>query len=567
MALFAELMNTGPVTVLRSDGPPGQYAAGLTFGVGRFDETLASSGITRLIGHLALCQLDGVQYSFGARVRGRFAEFTMASADPAEIAGFITAVCRGLSADHRDRLEAEKRILLGRAAPDLGAGTSVGACLSARFGAAGPGLLNHPEYGLHRLDWEEVVQWRRRWFTTGNVVIWVLGPFPSEIQLDLPDGQSRTSPDAPWPRDIPLPGYVVSGTLDMGIAMTGTCSPVLPATVRILAERLRDNLKYKSEVSYRVLDDLDWLGGDLSLVRIETDQLDDAHVVSAVDRVLETFDSLVRQGPTPEEVDEARRQHHGTQVLPETSALTLERLARRVLQSVSEDRALDLALETQATTDFDHQAIQDNAGALFSQAVFAVPNEVSLAGRMPRLPQTSPKADQIQGTRFKGPRSPQADRLDLTIGSEGIMLTSSGKAAGQTVVRYADVAALVKWNDGRMLLIGADGSSVKVNPAHWPGADVIGVLIDRGVPEALTVSVDSPAPPDWVPPEQLLTMAAVHRRWTSVVLAVLAWQCIVYGVRGLFSPYYVAGSIAIVAGAGYFFARRYIQRSSRWARQ
>jgi hypothetical protein len=578
MACYVERTSIGPVTALRSDGFPRRYAAGLTFGVGRFDETLASSGITRLVAHLAMGQLNAARRSFSARVRGRFTEFTMETTDPADVTDYVTAVCRGLSEDHRDRLKAEKSVLLGRETASWGGGGSVGLCLATRFGAAGPGLLYYPEYGLHRLDWEEVEHWRQRWFTAGNVVMWVRGPLSPEIRLGLPDGQSRMVPDAPQPRDISLPGYVISGTSDLGIAMTGTESLAVRAAVQILAHRLRDSLTYRSGVSYGVHEDLEWLGPGLSLAQIRTDTVDNDHVISAEDRVLESFDLLIRQGPTPKEITDYRRHLQDKLGSPEGSAPGLARLARRILTTDPGTASPDLQTEPHAVDGLDGQAILAAAAALFAQAIFAVPDavpnsDVPVAERMPRLPQWSAEASQIQGTQFRAPSDPSGPgprrrRLSLTAGSEGVMLTSSATPDQRTVVRYHDIAAQVRWNDGRRLLIGADGLTIKFNPAHWPGAATIGAMIDSGVPQFRTVDIDSPAPPDWVPPDQLLTMAYVNQQTASRVLGLVAWLGFAGGLRVLLSGYYVVGSTFVAIGiASFIFARRYLGRRSRWTKR
>ena len=56
------------VTVLRADLPVDRTLACLTFRVGRFDETLAASGITHTVEHLTLVDKTDAPYSFNANV-------------------------------------------------------------------------------------------------------------------------------------------------------------------------------------------------------------------------------------------------------------------------------------------------------------------------------------------------------------------------------------------------------------------------------------------------------------------------------------------------------------------
>jgi hypothetical protein len=100
----------------------GRNAAALVFRVGRFDETLAVAGITHLVEHLTLSAGPKTAYQFNAEVTGRFTAFFMESADPADIAHFITTVCRGLAGDHRYGLDQEKRVLRTEAASRSRAG-------------------------------------------------------------------------------------------------------------------------------------------------------------------------------------------------------------------------------------------------------------------------------------------------------------------------------------------------------------------------------------------------------------------------------------------------------------
>ena len=207
------------VTVLRSGSVTGRNAAALVFRVGRFDEALPVAGITHLIEHLTLSTRHKASYQFNAEVSGRFTAFVMESADPADTADFITAVCQGLTADHRHGLEQEKRILRTEAASRGGAG-AVGTCLNERYGATGPGLAAYPEYGLHRLGWAEIEAWRRRWFVAGNAVLCVSGVIPPGLRVELPAGPAPAM--APLrPLGLPLPGFVLGGRGGIGLSLAG----------------------------------------------------------------------------------------------------------------------------------------------------------------------------------------------------------------------------------------------------------------------------------------------------------------------------------------------------------
>jgi len=61
-------------------------------------------------------------------------------------------------------------------------------------------------------------------------------------------------------------------------------------------------------------------------------------------------------------------------------------------------------------------------------------------------------------------------------------------------VRYADAAALLRWNDGKRSLIGGDGFTIVLDPAQWKdGAAVVSAITAR-VPDDLVLPLDRPGP-------------------------------------------------------------------------
>src|ERR1700743_677189 len=99
------------IPVLRSAGVAGRHAAGLVFRVGQFDEALPDRGITHMAEHLTLGGHHEATYHFNASVAGRYTQYVVESADPADIATYLRAVCAGLAADHGAVLDRERRVL------------------------------------------------------------------------------------------------------------------------------------------------------------------------------------------------------------------------------------------------------------------------------------------------------------------------------------------------------------------------------------------------------------------------------------------------------------------------
>jgi predicted Zn-dependent peptidase len=238
------------VPVLRSSAVAGRHAAALVFRVGQFDETLPDRGITHMVEHLTVGGHHDATYHFNASVDGRYTQYTVESADPADIAAYLRAVCEGLAADHSAILDRERRILRTEAASRGGAGM-LGSCLVERYGARGPGLLNYEEFGFERLGWADVAAWRSRWFTAGNAVLWVAGDLPDGLRLTLPDGPALPTPDAA-PLPVALPAYVTGAKGGIAAGLVADRSFASQATLDILQRKLTQALRHDHGLTYDV---------------------------------------------------------------------------------------------------------------------------------------------------------------------------------------------------------------------------------------------------------------------------------------------------------------------------
>ena len=129
------------------------------------------------------------------------------------------------------------------------------------------------------------------------------------------------------------------------------------------------------------------------------------------------------------------------------------------------------------------------AQSLWDSMLVAAPYDVpAIQGRMARVPSFS--ATTVAGGKVHKPIA--GDSPTLTVSDEGVMLT---RAPGEHVtVRYADAAALLRWNDGKRSLIGGDGFTIVLDPAQWKnGAAVVSAVTAR-VPDDLVLPLDRPGP-------------------------------------------------------------------------
>ena len=471
------------VPVLRSTGVAGRHAAALVFRVGQFDEALPNRGITHMVEHLTFGGHHEATYQFNASVDGWYTRYIVESQDPADIAAYLRAVCEGLAADHGEILERERRILRTEAASRGGAGM-LGNCLVERYGARGPGVLNYPELGIERLGWADVADWRARRFTSGNAVLWVAGDLPDGLRLSLPDGPARPAPDA-VPLPASLPAYVTGAKGGIAAGLVADRSYAAHATLDILQRRLTQALRHDHGLTY-----------DVGMGALEVDP-DHVHtwltadvlpeqVPMAAHVLLSTFESLAATGAQEAELAAYRRRiEDGYESLAGPIAL-LERQARAVLNGKPTRSAADSIRLAAEVVPAD---VAKAAQSLWESMLVAAPYDVpAVQGRMGRVPSFSETT--VTGGKVHKPVA--GDSPTLTVSDAGVMLT---RAPGEPVtVRYADAAALLRWNDGKRSLIGGDGFTIVLDPAQWKdGAAVVSAVTGR-VPDDLVVPLDQPGP-------------------------------------------------------------------------
>jgi zinc protease len=523
-----ERTQVGGVPVLRADLPMDHTVACLMFRVGRFDETLASSGITHMAEHLTLAGKVDAPYEFNASVNGRYTSFIVESRNPAHVSGFVADVCRGLVSDQATVLDQERRILRTEAASRGGAG-ALGTCLAERYGATGPGLANYEEFGLHRLGWSDVRAWRERWFTASNAVLWIAGPWPDGLRIELPGGpRPWHEPLRPLPLD--LPGFTVTGRAGIGLSMVARRSVSGHACAEIAQRRLTQALRHDSGLSYQVPLAVEDLGDGLMHTWLAADALPD-HVPAAAHKMLSTFEDFVAEGCTWAELAAYRERlsesYSSPSALP--SALTRQAVAILNGQQWSVEGTLAEA------ADLTPETTQLVARELHGSMIAAVPSALPVvSGRMGRLPLWSSRV--ITGTS----RWAVDSAAMLTLGDDGIMLTP--QARRNVTVRYADAVALMRWTDSKLAVVGADGFTVQLDPEEWPGGDKLAAEVAGRLPPELLIPLDGPGRPRSGRGTATGTPSPARRRagWRTWVVRSLR---VVYGLVAL------CGVLAITGGA------------------
>ena len=172
------------VRLLTGDGDDELLDAGIVFGVGHCDETLATSGFSHLVEHLALRGLEGD--GVNGSVRGAVTEFHIRGTR-AQIGEFFEQLGPRLAAPPIEDLNVERRVLLAESDYRARERPDSLDMLPIQFGWRGLGLESLFETGLRSVTPEALTGWARRWFTRSNAICWSTADL-SAMRLNLPDG-------------------------------------------------------------------------------------------------------------------------------------------------------------------------------------------------------------------------------------------------------------------------------------------------------------------------------------------------------------------------------------------
>lgn len=480
---------------------PGPTRAVLTFSTGFAHETVPTRGITHLVEHLALTRLGQRPYPFNGMVSALRTSFGC-SGTPEQVSVFLATVTRSLGDLPLERLAAERRIL--RIEGESREWDSASSLQRWRFGHQGPGLTGSPEYGLRTVTPELLTAWSARNFTAGNAVLWMTGS-PEDVELHLAPGELRLptmpAPVLPGLTHVPGPGGGISMSLLVPRSMASA------AAEYVLQRRLYQRLRVQDAVSYGVNTGrrhLDAANGELFVLVDGLPEMQDRLERAALD----VLDSLVREGPNPEEVREwHQRLVHG-QGDPEFVVALMGELAGDVLYGLPADVAA-LDAET-AAVDADQVGDVLREG-LTTLLVQGPRDSTALTERFNPLPGWS--AAPIEGRRFKCVDPNEWVSLVAGNDSVGFVLDAERQAS----VPWNQVAAVLHYDDGGRDVIGVEGLTLEIDPTAWRDYPAALELIDAHTKPHLVVPMGEAPPRPPVPQQRTRFIGS----WDTSVAVVL----------------------------------------------
>lgn len=431
----------------------GPVTAGLLFRVGRADETLATSGITHLVEHLALHRHGLGDLHYNGATAAVYTHFHV-SGTPADVVEYLNGVCAALRDLPMDRLETEKEILRTEAAGrSRGPGHNMPLW---RHGARGHGLVSYAEAGLPRLTAHAVREWARTRFTTENAVLWITSD-------TVPEGLDLTLPAGPWQR-LPEITSALPATPAFFHGEEGgaVLSAVVPRSTEaslfaeVLGKELFRELRQKGGYSYTAAADYQPRDTDSAEIVAYADALPqkrDAMVGAFLDVLAKLRAGRIEQA----DLDAVRTSALAQFDVPELAAQLLPGYAMNLLlnhRNLTRDQA---RAEIEAVTV---ESLHRVAREVWAGTLMQVPGGrgVDWAG-LTEAPQQS--AEVITGRRYAAVGDP---KTTLIVGTEGVSLVAPGN---QVTVRYAECALMNASPDGARHLVGNDGFTLTIEPTLY----------------------------------------------------------------------------------------------------
>jgi hypothetical protein len=474
----------------------GPITAGLIFRVGRADETVANSGITHLVEHLALFHRELGDVHHNGHTGEYFTTFHVTGTE-AEVVEYLNGVCAALRDLPVTRIAVEKEILRTEASR-----VSTGPAEAQRVhrhGSLGEGIAVHREVGLYAVDADDVLAWASTRFTHGNAVLWVTSERVAPgLDLRLPQGDRLPIVERPDVLDE-KPAFFV-GTqgavlLDAIIPRTSAGYVFANVATKALFRALRQvgGFSYSAECQYDPID------ARRARVTIFADALEQQQA-AVIGGVVDVLAALRAGNVDQSDLAGARAAFRNLDDIPSLGAALLpttavDFLAGRRIRSLGTVRE-----EHEAVTTEDIAAV---AGEVWRDALIQVPEGALDWAGAAVVPSWS--ASSVSGTAF--PRYDDRD-IAIVVADDGVSLTTREGAA---TVRFAECVGYLMQPDGGRILLGRDGFRVVIEPTLHRG---LTPEVVEAVDAAVEADVVIPLPPRRPEEIPVPTVAAAgqHRR-------------------------------------------------------
>ena len=465
------------VPVYWTDATTVQPTIALVFRVGLVDERFGQRGVTHLVEHLALNDLRGAPYVFNGRVAMSTTLFT-ASGNADDLVAFVRDLCRNLRSLPLRRIRQEAQVLATEAQKRPQVLESQ--LLSIHCGYTPYGWMAMPELGLSKLSEADVAAWAATMFTRDNLAVWIAGSSPESLTFDLPSGARVPVPEPIRIESLQLPVFVTRQF--GGVALSALTEWSLPLKVGVLAcqYRLHERLRFHEGLSYATVGDVNALTRQTGHMILGSDCVNSAADRTAV-ALLETVSAVAAEGHKSEDLCQAigatRRAFSTDRAIP----AILDQWVYQELAGFEPGTVGAMLDRIEAT---EPRAVAEAVTRVLDQAVLVIPVGCEPPDRRFR-PYAGPTAPVLRGRTFHKQRrgflnfGPQVNYI--AVSQDGV--THVNEQGKPTTVFFDRCAGMLKFEEGKRLILGEDSQVLEFIPKEWPDGLEIGNLLDAAVPD------------------------------------------------------------------------------------
>jgi predicted Zn-dependent peptidase len=474
------------VPVFAVDGPIAPVPAlGVSFRVGRVDETAPTSGITHLVEHLVLPARIGEPVDFNGVVDNLYTSMWASGAED-DLIEFLQSVGRLLRAPPLERVDVERRTLLAEEKTrSLGGSRQA---LALRYGPHGAGLSGYLEYGLRRITPDDVETWTRTRFTRDAAALWVWGVPVERLDLAFETGEPRRLPLEPAPlEDVRTPAVFASGS-EVGICLSfvGERSPTTNLALEALADGLRQRLRYELGLSYSIEADTQPFTGSTTQLTVVADVADD-DVETWLGEAISVLDALAESGPDPELLERSKSASRRYDLDPASGTSWAATCADFELVGRPFKTHAIYSAERDAVTE---QTIAAYVARMRQTLLVLGPYSTPVPDGFEEYPLRSTSV--VQGRRHR-PKS-RRDRfrrglrsLELIVGDDGVTFVSP---SGDPYTAIYDSLAVHLRAHGERTLLSHDGFFINLDADDWVDGAAALQEIDTRIADDRIVDMD-----------------------------------------------------------------------------
>jgi zinc protease len=479
---------------------PGRAAAGVLFGVGLADEPLYRRGITHMVEHVVLAEVGRHAIDYDGMVDANSTAFYAVGAED-DVVRFMSDVAAGLHSPPFHQLERERSILKTESVR-FGS-TAFSHMCQLRFGNRSFGRLDWPEYGLDTIAQPDLNEWLASYFHTGRAAIWIDAEDPDALAARLEFAiriEDRQIPDRTTAAVVPTPTRFDNDNAPPIVSYLGTRSVAALAAMRILAERLTNDVRYERGLAYHVASDYQPLAASIAHAFFTTDCLPDK-AVDVGDTMRRCIDGFADDGPTAAEVE--RYASNMARIYRENPGAMASATCHDHVLGVDEPQ---LVWE-QDFEELDERSVLDAFRDWIDSALFETPAASRPWERAPT--RTRPKDAEISGTNHRTVWDRETD-MRLALAPQGATLRDGEFV--RTVYAEACAARLVH-PGGLRVIVGENGTYFTVRAAEWRNDRELFAELDRTFASTPAIQLDG----DWAPEQRPRGLAARLDRLERVI--------------------------------------------------